>query len=59
MDRNLMQLPIIEPAPLVENHAEVFRDLFENRRQFQHFENYLTGLIVCLLPTSRVNKGLD
>jgi len=41
-----MQLPIIEPAPLVANHAEVFRDLFENRRQFQHFENYLTGLMV-------------
>lgn len=41
-----MQLPIIEPAPLVANHAEVFRDLFENSRQFQHFENYLTGLMV-------------
>ncbi len=41
-----MQLPIIEPAPLVTGHAEVFRDLFENRRQFQHFENYLTGLMV-------------
>ena len=41
-----MQLPIIEPAPLVAKHAEVFRDLFENRRQFQHFENYLTGLMV-------------
>jgi hypothetical protein len=25
---------------------EVFRDLFENRHQFQHFENYLTGLII-------------
>ena len=23
-----------------------FRDLFENRRQFHHFQNYLTGLIV-------------
>jgi len=41
-----MQLPIIEPAPLVASHAEVFRDIFENRRQFQHFENYLTGLMV-------------
>ena len=27
-------------------HAEIFRDLFENRCQFQHFQNYLTGLIV-------------
>jgi len=41
-----MQLPIIAPAPLVARHAEVFRDLFENRRQFRHFENYLTGLMV-------------
>ena len=41
-----MQLPIVAPAPLVTAHAEIFRDLFENRCQFQHFQNYLTGLIV-------------
>src|SRR3972149_2179803 len=41
-----MQLPIITPAPLVKAHAEAFRDLFENRCQFRHFENYLTGLTV-------------
>ena len=41
-----MQLPRVAPAPLVTAHADVFRDLFENRRQFQHFQNYLTGLIV-------------
>lgn len=41
-----MQLPIIAPAPLVAAHAEAFRDLFENCCQFQHFENYLTGLMV-------------
>jgi len=41
-----MQLPIITPAPLVATHAEAFRDLFENRCQFRHFENHLTGLIV-------------
>ena len=41
-----MQLPILEPAPLVASHAEVFRDLFENRCQFRHFANYLTGLMV-------------
>jgi SRSO17 transposase len=41
-----MQLPIIAPAPLVIAHAVAFHDLFENRRQSQHFENYLTGLIV-------------
>ena len=41
-----MQLPIIAPAPLVIAHVGAFRDLFENRRQVQHFENYLTGLMV-------------
>jgi SRSO17 transposase len=41
-----MQLPIVAPAPLVTAHAEAFRDLFENRCQFRHFQNYLTGLMV-------------
>jgi len=41
-----MQLPIITPAPLVVTHTVVFRDLFENKRQFRHFQNYLTGLTV-------------
>src|SRR6266850_1862761 len=41
-----MQLPIVAPAPLVTAHADFFRDLFENRCQFRHFQNYLTGLIV-------------
>ena len=41
-----MQLPIVAPAPIVTAHADIFRDLFENRRQFRHFQNYLTGLIV-------------
>jgi DDE superfamily endonuclease len=41
-----MQLPIVTPAPVVAAHADALRDLFENRRQFHHFQNYLTGLIV-------------
>ena len=41
-----MQLPIVAPAPLVSQHAEVFKDLFENQKQYRHFQNYLTGLIV-------------
>ena len=47
-----MELPILEPAPVVTAHAAVFRDLFENQCQFRHFQHYLTGLIV--LP----NKSL-
>src|SRR6266849_6316114 len=31
-----MQLPIVAPAPLVTAHADVFRDLFENRCQFRN-----------------------
>src|SRR5215217_7403128 len=41
-----MQLTIVAPAPIVTAHADIFRDLFENRCQFQHFQHYLTGLIV-------------
>ncbi len=41
-----MQLPLVEPAPIVVQHTLTFRDLFENRKQFRHFQNYLTGLIV-------------
>jgi len=41
-----MQLPIVAPAPIVTAHAAIFRDLFENRCQFHHFQHYLTGLIV-------------
>ncbi len=41
-----MHLPLVAPAPLVSAHAAAFRDLFGNRRQFAHFEQYLTGLMV-------------
>ena len=49
-----MQLPIVAPAPLVTAHAGAFRDLFENRCQFRHFQNYLTGLMV--LSTKRMSN---
>ena len=41
-----MQLPIVEPAPAVLEHSMAFRDLFDNRKQFQHFQNYVTALMV-------------
>jgi hypothetical protein len=47
-----MELPIVAPAPVVTEHAAVFRHLFDHQCQFQHFQHDLTGLIV--LP----NKGL-
>ena len=47
-----MELPIVAPAPVVADHAAVFRDLCENQCQFRHFQHYLTGLIV--LPNKRM-----
>jgi hypothetical protein len=47
-----MELPIVAPAPVVTDHAAVFRDLFDNQCQLRHFQHDLTGLIV--LP----NKSL-
>lgn len=41
-----MQIPIVQPIPIVVEHSGAFEKLFKNRCQFQHFENYLTGLIV-------------
>jgi SRSO17 transposase len=41
-----MQLPVVVPAPLVSEHAQSFRHLFNDVRQFQHVQHYLTALIV-------------
>jgi SRSO17 transposase len=46
MTGGFMQLPIVSPAPIVSQHAEAFRDLFHDPRQYRHFQNYLTGLMV-------------
>jgi hypothetical protein len=41
-----MQFPLIGTAPVVERDADRFRSVFDNRCEFQHFKNYLTGLMV-------------
>jgi SRSO17 transposase len=41
-----MQLPIVEPAPVVLKYSDEFRSYFKDCRQFNHFRNYLTGLMV-------------
>ncbi len=41
-----MQLPILEPAPIVAQYAPEFEHVFENSCQYRHFQNYLTGLMV-------------
>jgi len=47
-----MEWPIVAPAPLVTEHAVVFRELFENPCQFRHVQHNLTGLLV--LPNKRL-----
>jgi SRSO17 transposase len=42
----VMQLPIVSAAPIVSAHAQAFRHFFNDIRQYEHFQNYLTGLIV-------------
>jgi SRSO17 transposase len=41
-----MQLPMVSVAPIVQAHSEIFREVFANRKQYRHFQNYLTGLMV-------------
>ena len=41
-----MQLPIVTTAPIIAQHGSKFRWLFQNKNQFRHFQNYLTGLTV-------------
>jgi hypothetical protein len=40
-----MQLPMVVPAPIVTAHARYFRDLFENRCQFRHFQKVLAQTV--------------
>ena len=47
-----MELPSVEPAPVVSEHPGVFRDLFEHQCPLRHFQHDLTGLIV--LPNKRL-----
>ena len=41
-----MQLPIIQLPSIVTDHSPAFESLFENKCQYQHFQNYLTGLMI-------------
>lgn len=40
-----MQLPITEISPIVAKYGKKFHQLFQNKSQVRHFENYVTGLI--------------
>ena len=54
-----MELPMVEPAPVVTEHTAVFRDLCEHQCQCRHFQHDLTGRIV--LPNQRrahIARGL-
>jgi hypothetical protein len=41
-----MEWPIVTSAPVVTDHAGVFRDLFDHQCQFRHVQHDLTGVIV-------------
>ena len=40
-----MQLPITEISPIVAKYGQEFHQVFQNKCQVRHFENYVTGLI--------------
>jgi len=39
-------MPIIEFPPIVSDYGECFTEVFTNKRQINHFNEYLTGLMV-------------
>jgi DDE superfamily endonuclease len=41
-----MEWPMVGPAPVVTEHAAIFRDLCDHQCQFRPVQPYLTGLIV-------------
>ncbi len=41
-----MQLPLVKDAPIVSSFARNFKSVFQNNSQYQHFKDYLSGLIV-------------
>jgi DDE superfamily endonuclease len=49
-----MELPILEPAPVVAEHAAVCGDLLENQCQVRHVQHDLTGRIG--LPHTRMTN---
>lgn len=40
-----MIVPILHHAPIVTSHARNFKKVFANHPEYEHFRNYLTGLI--------------
>lgn len=41
-----MSTPIIEMPASIASYSERYHSYFDNDRQFRHFQEYLTGLIV-------------
>lgn len=40
-----MQIPILHHAPVVQSWGRNFKEVFANKAEYQHFKNYITGLI--------------
>jgi len=41
-----MQLPLVQDVPIVRSFARNFKAVFPNHAQYEHFKDYLSGLIV-------------
>jgi len=41
-----MQLPLVKDVPIVRSFARNFKAVFPNQAQYEHFKEYLSGLIV-------------
>ncbi len=41
-----MQLPIVKHPPIVEEHSPRLEQVFSNSNQYEHFKNYVTGLLI-------------
>ncbi len=40
-------IKILKHPSIVQNHAKVFKNIFNNKAQYKHFKEYLTGLMLC------------
>jgi len=40
-------IKITKYPAIVQSHARVFKNIFNNKAQYKHFKEYLTGLMIC------------
>jgi len=40
-------IKIIKYPAIVQTHARIFKNIFNNKAQYKHFKQYITGLMIC------------